>query len=119
MNKVLLQFWEESERGWGVRPDGASLHINAESYRKYLNNIYDSRRDIQDVPNEYARVVGSVIETVVSDDIYNMLLSEKNINNLINKILNFWRAESIADNVTTVIYDVTDHHHIKLIYPKK
>lgn len=79
MNKVLLQFWEESERGWGVRPDGASLHINVESYRKYLNNIYDSRRDIQDVPNEYNRVVGSVIETVVSDDIYNMLLSEKNI----------------------------------------
>ena len=78
MNKVLLQFWEESERGWGVRPDGASLHINVESYRKYLSDIYDSR-DTQDVPNEYDRVVGSVIETVVSDDIYNMVLSEKNI----------------------------------------
>lgn len=78
MNKILLQFWEESERGWGVRPDGASLHINVESYRKYLNDIYDNR-DTQEVPNEYDRVVGPVIETIVSDDIYNIVLSERNL----------------------------------------
>lgn len=78
MNRVLLQFWEESERGWGVRPDGISLHVNRESYREYLNNIYDSR-DGQNVPDEYDRVIGSVIEAMVSDDIYSIVLSEKNV----------------------------------------
>lgn len=78
MNKVLLQFWEESERKNGVKPDGASLHIDMESYKKYLGNIYGNRV-IQDIPDEYDRIVGTSIETIVSDDIYNLVLSEKNI----------------------------------------
>ena len=27
MNRCYFQRWEESERGWGVRPDGCSLHL--------------------------------------------------------------------------------------------
>lgn len=27
MPAILCQEWEESERSWGVRPDGASLHF--------------------------------------------------------------------------------------------
>ena len=26
-NEVVVQKWEESERGWGTRPDGFSLHL--------------------------------------------------------------------------------------------
>jgi hypothetical protein len=82
--------------------------IKREIYNDKISNIcYDIFQILEFCP-EYFDLDGDFA-----------ILSEKNINNLINEILNFWRAESIADNVTTVIYDVTDHHHIKLIYPKK
>ena len=31
--EVVAVQWEESERGWGVRPDGCSLHVSVESKR--------------------------------------------------------------------------------------
>ena len=36
MKKVYLQHWEESERGWGIRPDGCSLHLTLEDRKKYI-----------------------------------------------------------------------------------
>jgi hypothetical protein len=77
MKTILLQFWEESERGL-VRPDGASLHIDLESYNSYIKGVYDDR-DIENVPDEYDRVIGSLLESKVSDDIYNVILKEKNM----------------------------------------
>jgi hypothetical protein len=57
MEKVLLQYWEESERGWGVRPDGASLHKDMDSHKEYVDRIYDAREFENVVPDEYDRVV--------------------------------------------------------------
>ena len=75
--EVLLQYWEESERGWGVRPDGCSLHINKDSYESYINSVYENRTDI--VPDEYERVIGSYINIIVSESIYNKVLENGNI----------------------------------------
>lgn len=77
MNNILLQFWEESEKGWGTRPDGASIHIDNNYYLSYVNDIYNKRGDI--VPDEYDRVVGSVIEVKAKDNIFNLLESSKSI----------------------------------------
>jgi hypothetical protein len=72
MRKVYLQYWEESERGWGVRPDGCSLHMNNDNRDSYIKSIYESRDD--NVPDEYDRFVGNPIEVSVSDSIYNEIV---------------------------------------------
>ena len=77
MNKVLLQFWEESKRKDGVIPDGASLHIDISSYGEYIKDIY-SNREIE-IPNDYNRVIGPPIEVEANDDIYHMIISEKTV----------------------------------------
>jgi len=77
MNRCYLQRWEESERGWGIRPDGCSLHINEEFHRRYLNEIYTIRQSEVLVPDEYERVSGPLIECFISDTLFE-LVKEKN-----------------------------------------
>lgn len=48
--------WIESERGWGIRPDGYSLHLTREDADKYVD-AYWSRMPDQ-VPDEYSRPDG-------------------------------------------------------------
>jgi hypothetical protein len=89
MNKCLFQLWEESERGWGIRPDGCSIHLDQSEFKKYISKIYDSRTD--DVPYEYDRVVGKIIDCFISDTLFDKLkesgsirLLENEKNNLIS-----------------------------------
>lgn len=62
--KVYLQSWEESEWGWGVRPDGYSLHLTREDALTYVKDSmkeqqeYFKRSEISGVPNEYSRPCG-------------------------------------------------------------
>lgn len=90
MNKCYLQRWEESERGWGVRPDGASLHINQKYHKNYIDSIYECR-DSKNIPDEYERTSGPIVEAYIEDDLYERLVSKKTIriaehqlNNLLN-----------------------------------
>ena len=90
MNKCYLQRWEESERGSGVRPDGASIHINMKYYKSYIDSIYECR-DSKNIPDEYERVSGPVLEVYIEDGLYQKLVNKKNLrlaehqlNNLIN-----------------------------------
>ena len=77
MNKVNLQLWEESERGWGVRPDGCSLHIDLIERDKYIKSIYDERGD--EVPYEYDRIVGGAISVFIDDDLFKSIKEKKSI----------------------------------------
>lgn len=90
MNKIILQLWEESERGWGIRPDGCSIHIDSKERKKFLSKIYKKREIELNVPDEYDRIVGEEIEAFVNDNIYEKVknkksikLSEIELNNLI------------------------------------
>ena len=74
MNKVYLQIWEESERGWGVRPDGCSIHLTLSNRNEYVSEIYGGRR-LGNVPDEYERVVGNPLSVFISDEV----LKETNI----------------------------------------
>lgn len=75
MFEVVLQYWEESERGVGVRLDGCSLHLDITSCNSYIRNIYDSR-DYEDVPYEYDRVVGNPILIDIDKNLFDILKKE-------------------------------------------
>ena len=77
MNKVILQIWEESERGFGVRPDGCSLHINSEERNIYIKSIYDNRDS--EVPTEYDRIVGDEFLAFIGDDLFEIVNRDKSI----------------------------------------
>jgi len=79
MKRVIVQQWTESELGWGVRPDGCTVHLVEQdkeafikAYDKRLREMYGSR-----VPNEYSFPQGESYVGVISDDLYNKLLRNK------------------------------------------
>lgn len=77
--KVYLQYWEESERGWGVRPDGCSLHLDLPSHNNFIDLVYNERTFHHNVPDEYDRIVGQPIEVEISENLYNSLLKSKTV----------------------------------------
>lgn len=79
MNKVILQIWEESERGFGTRPDGCSVHIDSKEREKYIRSIYESRNSDESIPNEYDRIVGEGIEAFIEDGLFDLVQKEKSV----------------------------------------
>ena len=82
---AICQIWEESERGWGIRPDGYSLHINkteantfAAKFLKWQHEYFESK-GIMDTPEEYTRKCGEPYETLISKEAYNQLLVDKSM----------------------------------------
>ena len=68
VHTVVQQCWEESERGWGVRPDGFSYHKNESDRFRF---VYEYEISLPEyVPDEYSRVCGSPTFVDVSDDVF-------------------------------------------------
>jgi hypothetical protein len=78
-NQVVLQLWEQSERNWGVRPDGCTLHSNVIECRNYINKIYETRQDNTDIPDEYERICGEPLYVQVDSDLFEMIQNEKSV----------------------------------------
>ena len=76
MHIVIKQTWEESEAGWGIRPDGYSLHLTNEDRDEYIREYWDSMPD--DVQHEYSRPSGSPTILEVPDDVYKRIVVSKN-----------------------------------------
>jgi hypothetical protein len=75
MKQLLMQPWLESERGWGVRPDGCSMHFNEADHRVFVDKYWDSMPD--EVPDEYSRPNGNPYYVEVTDDLFNeVMISE-------------------------------------------
>jgi hypothetical protein len=53
---VLCQRWLESERGWGVRPDGYSIHPSVEALKEFVAKYNETLP--KEVPDEYSRPQG-------------------------------------------------------------
>lgn len=66
MNQLVCQKWEESERDWGVRPDGYSLHPSEEARERFIKGYWDRMPD--EVPDEYSRPSGSPYLCEVDDE---------------------------------------------------
>jgi hypothetical protein len=65
MPKVIVQKWEESERGWGIRPDGYSIHKDREALHRYVLNYWNGMPDR--APDTYSRPSGTPFEAEVDD----------------------------------------------------
>lgn len=80
--------WTESERGWGQRPDGASLHLTQEDVKKYIKKYWDGMPD--DVPHEYSKNDGTTGDlVVVSSALHKKLKLDK------NHSMRLWQREYI------------------------
>jgi len=71
MPKVIVQKWEESERGWGVRPDGYSIHKDKEALHRYVTAYWNG------MPawalDTYSRPSGTPYEADIDADIFDLL----------------------------------------------
>jgi len=88
LESVIYVSWEESERGWGTRPDGCSLHLGEIDYRKYVKDYWDRQPDKINglAPDEYSRPAGSPVEVFVSQNLYNRIKESENG-------LRFWKHQ--------------------------
>lgn len=72
---VIGQNWTESERGWGTRPDGYTLHF-AESCRlAFIKEYWDGMPD--EVPDEYSRSEGEPFVVRIDEEHYQALDKDK------------------------------------------
>jgi hypothetical protein len=78
MNKVVLQFWEESIRGKSPIQDGCSIHLDTQERIKYINSIYASRT-LDSIPDEYERIVGGQVEAYIEDSLFKLLQNDKSL----------------------------------------
>lgn len=76
-HQVWCQKWEESERGWGTRPDGFSLHLTKEDLDAFIRAYWD-RMPKSYVPDEYSRPDGDPYRCPVNDRIYAKIKASKN-----------------------------------------
>jgi len=76
---AVCQKWEESEAGWGIRPDGYSLHLTEEDRKKYVEEFWKHQRTVlgEAVPHEYTRESGMPYIVVVDKATYKELVAAK------------------------------------------
>jgi hypothetical protein len=84
IHTVIAQDWEESERGWGTRPDGFTLHLTPEAHRAYVDAFWKRQKAYFDkslgegvTPEEYTRTSGDPRKVDVNATIYKKLLKHK------------------------------------------
>ena len=65
MKVVWVQKWEESERGWGTRPDGYSMHAFKVDVKTFAIDYWDSMPD--SIPAIYSRPCGYPFVAEVDD----------------------------------------------------
>lgn len=82
---AYIQIWEESERGWGTRPDGYSLHFtvaDAHNFRvRFLQDQvkwFESQGELG-VPDEYTRPYGEPYPVSVDKELYEQLAKDKDV----------------------------------------
>lgn len=72
---VIIQPWTESERGWGQRPDGYSLHKTSEDRTKFIVE-FNSHLPVE-VPDEYSFANGPAKIISVTEDIYKKICASE------------------------------------------
>lgn len=69
----FIHAWEETERHWGIRPDGFSLHLSESDYKQFVKEYWDSMPD--SAPEIYYRPAfgAELQEVVLPERIYQRL----------------------------------------------
>ena len=73
--EVICQKWEESERGWGTRPDGYSLHLTDEDRKAYIQGYWAGMPD--STPDEYSRPDGTPYRCEVDRETFEKVKASK------------------------------------------
>lgn len=68
INALYAVEWVESERGWGVRPDGYSFHASKEDAEQFIKEYQDKLP--KEVPDEYSFPQGSPKLSEVSESLH-------------------------------------------------
>ncbi len=76
--EVICQKWEESELGWGVRPDGYSLHLSMDDRKSFIKAYWDSMPG--QTPDEYSRPSGVPYTATVDQKTYDSLVAKRKEN---------------------------------------
>lgn len=76
---IILQRWEESERGWGTRPDGYTLHLTNSDRDKFVEAFNKKHNNLPEAPESYTRTTGGPQPVSVVKDGYfhRQLVKEK------------------------------------------
>lgn len=74
--KVVRQPWVESERGWGVRPDGDSLHLSMQDLWSFVADYWRTMPD--QAPDEYSRPQGDPDMIEVEADLHREVAATRN-----------------------------------------
>ncbi|MBP9757487.1 MAG: hypothetical protein KBD06_02715 [Candidatus Pacebacteria bacterium] len=74
--EVVRQDWLESERGWGCRPDGYSLHRTSGDVQEFVRDYWARMPDA--IPDEYSRPEGSPRIVTVDKEVYDRVVASKN-----------------------------------------
>lgn len=75
---VVCQEWFEHERGWGVRPEGHTLHLTFEARDAFVDGYNKEYNNLPSAPDEY--VEGSSTEpflVAVREDVYDQLVIQQ------------------------------------------
>ena len=78
-DKVLVCLeWEESERGWGTRPDGFSLHKSKADCKDYVAEYWNKLPN--KVQDEYERPIDGIAPYFVktTQKLYDEVIKSKN-----------------------------------------
>ena len=72
LRPVIYMSWEESERNWGIRPDGCSLHITENDYEKFEKDYWETMKKTYGnrAPDEYSKPAGRPVTVSVSEKLY-------------------------------------------------
>jgi len=73
---LICQKWEESERGWGTRPDGYSLHVTDADRKAFIKEYWDGMPDT--VPHEYGRPCGTPYACPVHKRLWEYVKRDRN-----------------------------------------
>jgi hypothetical protein len=84
--QIVVQKWEERERGWGTRPDGFSVHLSEADRLAYIKEYWDKMPD-GPAPDEYSAPSGSPYLTMIAEGQEKAFLAEIDG----KKGLRYWR----------------------------
>jgi hypothetical protein len=75
-NEVIVQKWEESEAGWGARPDGYSLHLTEDARKAFVSEYWAGMP--KEVQADYSRTDGTPYKAEVDSETFEKVKAGKN-----------------------------------------
>jgi len=74
---IVIETWTEYERGWGSRPDGATIHLSVADHKAFVDAFNKKHNNKASAPDEYtsADMQPKVID--VEEPLYDRLVALK------------------------------------------